>query len=85
MVYCDDEILKELTVGKIYSERQISSLLHTDRTKSLVLCDSVSRFGDSETERFQVMGKYETYIHKNEDYSYHIPSRKTMVYVIEKV
>ncbi|MEI4623900.1 hypothetical protein KFD70_27265 [Bacillus pfraonensis] len=83
MIYV--ETLEELAVGGVYTERQISSLLHNNRTKLMILCDDVSKFGESETERFQVIGKYETYSHKNEDYSYHIPSRKTMVYVIEKI
>lgn len=70
-------------MGGVYTERQISDLLHTNRTQLIILCDDVSKFDESEAERFQVIGKYETYSHKNEDYSYHIPSRKTMVYVIE--
>ncbi|MEI4620086.1 hypothetical protein [Bacillus cereus] len=83
MIYV--ETLEELAVGGVYTDRQISNLLHTDRTQLMILCDDVSKFGESEAERFQVIDKYETYSHKNEDYSYHIPSRKTMVYVIEKI
>ncbi|MGH0593695.1 hypothetical protein ACQVPY_15580 [Bacillus pretiosus] len=80
-----DEMLKELTVGGIYTERQIYNLLHTNRKELMILCDSVSKFDGSEDEKFQVMGKYGIYVHKNEDYSYHEPSSKTMVYVVEKI
>ncbi|AIK40723.1 MULTISPECIES: hypothetical protein [Bacillus] len=79
------EMLKELAIGGIYTEKQISNLLCNNRKELTILCDSVSKFGESETERFQVMGKYEIYVHRNEGYSYHAPSRKTMVYVIEKI
>ncbi|WP_348519736.1 hypothetical protein [Bacillus sp. 166amftsu] len=50
----------------MYTERQISNLLYNDRTGITILCNSVSKFGESETERFQVMGKYEIYNHRNE-------------------
>ncbi|CAI8738494.1 hypothetical protein COM13_12480 [Bacillus pseudomycoides] len=79
------EMLKELAIGGIYTEKQISNLLCNNRKELTILCDSVSKFGESETERFQVMGKYEIYVHRNKGYSYHVPSRKTMVYVIEKI
>ncbi|PEB39009.1 hypothetical protein [Bacillus pseudomycoides] len=79
------EMLKELAIGGIYTEKQISNFLCNNRKELTILCDSVSKFGESETERFQVMGKYEIYVHRNEGYSYHAPSRKTMVYVIEKI
>ncbi|PEF72605.1 hypothetical protein [Bacillus pseudomycoides] len=79
------EMLKELAVGGIYIEKQISNLLCTNRKELTILCDSVTKFGESETERFQVIGKYEIYVHKNQGYSYHAPSKKTMVYVIEKI
>ncbi|WP_241139247.1 hypothetical protein [Bacillus mycoides] len=79
------EILKELAVGEKYTEKQISNLLCNNRKELTILCDSVTKFGESETERFQVMGKYEIYVHKNQGYSYHAPSKKTMVYVIEKI
>jgi hypothetical protein len=79
------EILEELSVGEIYTERQICDLLYNTGTEIAILCDSVSEFGESDIERFQVMGKYEIFIHKNENYSYCAPSKKTMVYVIEKI
>ncbi|WP_459500442.1 hypothetical protein [Bacillus sp. C1] len=79
------EVLKELAVGGIYIEKQISDLLCNNRKELTILCDSVTKFGKSETERFQVIGKYEIYVHKNHGYSYHAPSKKTMVYVIEKI
>ncbi|PEC19932.1 hypothetical protein COM96_22350 [Bacillus cereus] len=51
----------------------------------IILCDSVTKLGESETERFQVMGKYEIYVHNNQGYSYHAPSKKTLSYIIEKI
>ncbi|HHT7239588.1 TPA: hypothetical protein ACTZ5V_004775 [Bacillus cereus] len=80
-----EEMLKELAVAGIYTEKQISNLLCNNRKELTILCDSVKKFGDSETERFQVMGKYEIYVHNNHDYSYHAPSKKTLVYIIEKI
>ncbi|MCG3797380.1 hypothetical protein COE94_09600 [Bacillus toyonensis] len=79
------EMLKELEEGGIYTEKQISNLLCTNRKELTILCDSVKKFGESEKERFQVIGKYEIYVHKNQGYSYQAPSKKTMVYVIEKI
>ncbi|MBO1583170.1 hypothetical protein [Bacillus sp. XF8] len=83
MIYI--EMLEELSVGGVYTERQIYDLLYNAGTEITILCDSVSEFGESEMERFQVMGKYEIFIHKNENHSYCAPSKKTMVYVIEKI
>lgn len=82
MIYI--EISEELTVGEIYTERQIYDLLCNAGTEIIILCDSVSEFNKSEIERFKVMGKYEIFIHQNENHSYCAPSQKTMVYVIEK-
>ncbi|PFJ19650.1 hypothetical protein COD67_04830 [Bacillus cereus] len=79
------EMLEELAVGGIYTESQIYDLLYNANTEITILCDSVSKFGESGIERFQVMGKYEIFIHKNRNYSYCAPSGKTMVYVIEKI
>jgi len=79
------EILAELSVREIYTERQICDLLYNAGTDITILCDSVSEFGESDIKRFQVMGKYEIFIHKNENRSYCAPSKKTMVYVIEKI
>ncbi|MEH6935792.1 hypothetical protein [Bacillus sp. JJ783] len=73
-----EEMLKELAVGGIYTEKQISNLLCNNRKDLTILCDS-------ETERFKVMGKYEIYVHNNQGYSYHAPSKKTLVYIIEKI
>ncbi|MED1115893.1 hypothetical protein [Bacillus paramycoides] len=79
------EMLKELAVGGIYTEKQISNLLCNNRIDLTILCDSVTKFGESETERFKVMGKCEIYVHNNQGYSYHAPSKKTLVYIIEKI
>ncbi|WP_342720112.1 hypothetical protein AAG068_29545 (plasmid) [Bacillus paramycoides] len=79
------EVLEELTVGEIYTERQIYDLLCNVGNDITILCDSVSEFNESEIERFKVMGKYEIFIHKNENQSYCAPSKKTMVYIIEKI
>ncbi|EJR92078.1 hypothetical protein IKE_05987 [Bacillus cereus VD196] len=83
MVYI--EILEELSVGEIYTERQICDLLYNASIEITILCDSVSEFNESEIERFKVIGKYEIFIHKNENHSYCAPTKKTMVYVIEKI
>ncbi|KWU65535.1 hypothetical protein AWW70_09920 [Bacillus mycoides] len=82
-----EEMLKELAVAGIYTEKQISNLLCNNRKELTILCDSVTKFGESEseTERFKVMGKYEIYVHNNQGYSYHAPSKKTLVYIIEKI
>ncbi|MBJ8056282.1 hypothetical protein JDS87_31730, partial [Bacillus cereus] len=48
------EMLKELAVGGIYTEKQISNLLCNNRKDLTILCDSVTKFGESETERFKV-------------------------------
>jgi len=80
-----EELLKELAVGGIYTEKQISNLLCNNRKDLTILCDSVTKFCESETERFKVMGKYEIYVHNNQSYSYHAPSKKTLVYIIEKI
>ncbi|HDR8160689.1 TPA: hypothetical protein QC072_003575 [Bacillus cereus] len=85
MAYYENEILKELTVGETYTEGQIADLLQTDRTKSLILCDSLSRFDPTGNAKFKVIDRYDTYIHKNDDFAYHIPSRKTIVYIVKKV
>ncbi|MBE5107357.1 hypothetical protein IGI01_19370 [Bacillus thuringiensis] len=74
-----------LLVGEIYTERQIHDLLYNADNEITILCDSVSEFGESEIERFRVMGKYEIFVHKNENHSYCAPSKKTMVCVIEKI
>ncbi|MGX5557817.1 hypothetical protein [Bacillus cereus] len=79
------EIIEGLTVGEIYTERQIYNLLCNSGTEITILCDSVLEFNESEIERFKVMGKYEIFIHQNENHSYCAPSQKTMVYVIEKI
>nr|WP_252195837.1 hypothetical protein [Bacillus mycoides] len=71
-----EEMLKELAVGGIYTEKQISNLLCNNRKDLTILCDSVTKFCESETERFKVMGKYEIYVHNNQSYSYHAPSKK---------
>ncbi|MEY8351660.1 hypothetical protein AALF16_26050 [Bacillus cereus] len=83
MVYI--EILEKLSVGGIYTERQIYDLLCNADTEITILCDSVSALNESEIEKFKVMGKYEIFIHKNENHSYCAPLNKTMVYVIEKI
>ncbi|PFV97174.1 hypothetical protein COL21_12680 [Bacillus thuringiensis] len=82
MIYI--EISEELTVGEIYTERQIYDLLCNAGTEITILCDSVVEFNESEIERFKVMGKYEIFIHQNENHSYCAPSQNTMVYVIEQ-
>ncbi|PFL17940.1 hypothetical protein COJ07_21295 [Bacillus cereus] len=79
----DYNLYKLLSVQ--FSRKQISNLLCNNRKELTILCDSVAKFGESETERFQVMGKYEIYVHNNQGYSYHAPSKKTLVYIIEKI
>lgn len=85
MTFFKDGIIKDLEKGSIYTEREISSIVCFNEN-AIVLCDETSIFQDTNTEnKYLVLEKMETFIHKCENDSYHFPSKKTIVYKIKKL
>jgi hypothetical protein len=84
MAYLEEEIVKELVVGTIYTEREISSLV-AFKHGVIVLCSDTSDFHPDNREiKYIVTNKSDTYIHENKDGSYHINPNKKTVYNVKR-
>ncbi|PJZ18401.1 hypothetical protein CEW46_28770, partial [Bacillus cereus] len=44
-----------------------------------------SRFSANSDRMFEVINRVETYMHKNEDYTYQVSDRPKLIYVVEQV
>ncbi|TCN25498.1 hypothetical protein [Mesobacillus foraminis] len=83
MAYFEDEIKKDLVLGEIYTSREISSLLSFSNV--VVLCEDVSYFNDTSDMKFKVINKTESYIHRNENHSYHFSNNRSRVFTVKRV
>lgn len=84
MAYFEDEIKKDLEVGEIYTSSEIASILYFS-SSSIVLCEDTSHFHKTNDVHYKVLNKMETFLHKNERFSYSIPSKKTKIFIVKKV
>ena len=79
------EAKEDLQVGEVCLERDIYEIINIYKKGSIVLCDSVSRFSANSDRMFEVINRVETYMHKNEDYTYQVSDRPNLIYVVEQV
>lgn len=84
MIY-ESDIPKELEIGQVYTGRQISSFI-TSNKNSVIMGDESSYFHDTDSNKYTVTHAYEKYLHKQDfqSGSYMIPNSKTKFYIIEK-
>ena len=70
--------LSDLEKGIIYTTEELARIVQNKRN-ALVLCEDTSCFSEDGTStRYLVMDRKETFIHRNEEGSYFIPSSKTI-------
>jgi hypothetical protein len=82
----EDEILKDLEKGNVYTSREIASIVYGGNRDAVILCEDTSRFDENDREsKFKVIDKLNTFIHRNENYNYVIPNSKKVIYVVKKV
>jgi hypothetical protein len=73
MTYFEDEILHELHVGELYTQRQIAIFL-AENKDNIVISKSCKYFQKWSTNKHKVLQIIEGYEHRcNNDRTYHIP------------
>jgi hypothetical protein len=81
---CQNDTLKELEVGKIYSARELWYFLNFNDVT--ILSEDAAQFADSEDFKFKVVECKEAYVHSiNDDQVYVIPNSQKKVYIIKKI
>jgi len=87
MSFYEDEIKKELNLGEVYTEREISSIVYF--SPHMILCKDKRQFSPTGNWSFKVVDKMDTYVHVNDQNgrgAYRVPPMdKKTVYVIEQV
>ncbi|MEK5521586.1 hypothetical protein [Heyndrickxia sp. FSL W8-0423] len=87
MSFFEDEILNDLKVGEIYTEREITSIIYF-KDNVVILCQESSQFHSSNTEtKYKVLDRTETFVHTRDarSQSYILPNEKTIIYKIERI
>jgi hypothetical protein len=85
MAFYEDEIKKELHVGEVYTEKEISSIVYF--SSHVILCKDKRQFRVEGSGQFKVVDEMDTYIHVNDMNgrgAYKIPSSIQKVYVVEQ-
>lgn len=80
----EEDIPKELIAGEVYTSEKITNYISFNNN-AVVLCDETAHFQIVSGISYRVKSKFETYVHKNENQTYHIPSSKKTVYYVERV
>lgn len=84
MSFYEDEILRELEVGEVYTAYQLRFFL-TDNDNVILLLDD-SQINDISNIKYKVRNKIEKYIHQQSPINYRtylIPNSKSVIYEIE--
>ncbi|SOC12877.1 hypothetical protein SAMN05880501_10767 [Ureibacillus xyleni] len=85
MMYYQDEVITELTVGEEYTVRQLRILLN-ETNNVLVISNSVQQFSESNgLKKVRVLNKIEAYAHRFDRHNdaYILPSSKSITYIVE--
>jgi hypothetical protein len=83
MGYFDDEIIGELSIGKIFNSRQIDIFLRENKN-CIVLSDDEYLPNQSQIQ-YEVIDKQKKYIHSRDDRPQLLPNPLLTVYIIKKV
>jgi hypothetical protein len=76
--------LNDLEKGTIYTSEEIASIV-CNKKNAFVLCEDTSSFPNEDaTSRYLVKNRIETFIHRNDEGSYYIPSSKQLIYIVKK-
>lgn len=83
--YYESEILKELEVGEIYSERDIRGFISSKRDVT-ILCPNTWQFdSNNRYTKYKVLDMFKTYLHQKVNGNYKINTDEKTVYKILRV
>ncbi|MBU3137570.1 hypothetical protein KPL39_14995 [Clostridium gasigenes] len=80
MVHYDNEVLKELTLNKSYTERELRIFIVSN--KNICIISDSSTFNDYGNRLFTVTDISNSYIHNSKDGSFLINPPKQVIYTV---
>lgn len=83
MVYDDTDVLKEIGVGEIYTEKQLGIFFMNNPDVLILSKSSKDLCGSIKQEPVKVLEKIEAYTHEKINGHYYVQNNKKTVYVVE--
>lgn len=83
MTYYEDEILRELNIGKKYTQKQLSIFV-VENINTVIISKTCNELNDYSQKMHEVIEIIKGYEHKGDrQRTYHIPSSKTTIYIVD--
>ena len=83
MAYYENEILRELNLGEMYTPKQLMIFV-VENSNTTVISKSCNHFVEFSTQKHTVLEIIEGFEHRGEDHrTYHIPGKKTKIYIVD--
>jgi hypothetical protein len=81
MTYFEDEILRELQIGELYTSRQLRIFI--ENNNAVIITRSNCQLSEYSDHSFIVKEIIEGYEHRLHNFSYYIPNSENKYYIVE--